>query len=301
MNKAQQTKFNALYQRHVSALQRQGKAATTIDVYSRAVRRITEFFDQCPDRLTEDQLKDYFTALVKSHSWSTVKVDRNGLQFFYKHVLNKTWTWVDIVKPPTKKVLPDILTLREVERLINGARELRYQTFILTAYSMGLRLGEALNLRVGDIDRESAKVHIRQGKGRKDRFVTLPNATLHALRAYWVTHRHPMLLFPGGKTSVERRVAKSPMDRGGLQKSVKVIVSDCGIHKPITIHSLRHSYGAHLVEAGVNLRAIQHEMGHECPKTTALYTQLTGVTQQNTHTLINKLVNRLNLSLDGEA
>ena len=89
MNKAQQTKFNSLYKRHVSALQRQGKAATTIDVYSRAVRRIAEYFDQCPDRLTEDQLKDYFTALVKSHSWSTVKVDRNGLQFFFKHVLNK--------------------------------------------------------------------------------------------------------------------------------------------------------------------------------------------------------------------
>ncbi len=90
------------------------------------------------------------------------------------------------------------------------------------------------------------------------------------------------------------------MDRGGLQKSVKVIVSDCGIKKCITVHSLRHSYGAHLVEAGVNLRAIQHEMGHECPKTTALYTQLTEVTQQNTDKLINTLVNRLNLSLDGE-
>lgn len=175
MNKAQQTRFNSLYQRHVSALQRQGKAATTIDVYCRAVRRITEYFDQCPDRLTEDQLKDYFTALVKSHSWSTVKSDRNGLQFFYKHVLNKEWTWVDIVKPPQKKVLPDILTLREVERVINGTRELRYQTFILTAYSMGLRLGEALNLRVGDIDRERMKVHVRQGKGRKDRFLLLQN------------------------------------------------------------------------------------------------------------------------------
>jgi len=187
MNKAQQKRFQLLYQQHVSALQRQGKAATTIDVYSRAVRRITEYFDQCPDRITIDQLKDYFTALVKSHSWSTVRVDRNGLQFFYKYVLNKEWAWVDIVKPPTKRVLPDILTLREVERLINGTRELRYQTFILTAYSMGLRLGETLNLKVGDIDQERMKVHIRQGKGRKDRFVTLPKVTLLALRAYWVT------------------------------------------------------------------------------------------------------------------
>ena len=90
------------------------------------------------------------------------------------------------------------------------------------------------------------------------------------------------------------------MDRGGLQKSFRVIVKDCGIHKPVTTHSLRHCYGAHLVESGLNLRAIQYEMGHECPKTTALYTQLTEVTHQNTDKLINKLINRLNLHLDGE-
>jgi integrase/recombinase XerD len=90
------------------------------------------------------------------------------------------------------------------------------------------------------------------------------------------------------------------MGRGGLQKSFKVILVDCSIHKAATPHTLRHCYGAHLVEAGVNLRAIQHEMGHECPKTTALYTQLTEVTQQNTNKLINKMVNRLNLVLDGE-
>lgn len=300
MNKAQQKRYQSLYQQHVNALHRQGKAERTIDSYSRAVRRITEFYDQCPDRLTRDQLRDYFTALVKSHSWSTVKVDRNGLQFFYKHVLDKEWTWVDIVKPPRKIVLPDILTLREVERLINGTRELRYQTFILTAYSMGLRLGEALNLCVADIDRERLKVHVRQGKGRKDRFVTLPTATLHALRGYWVTHRNPCLLFPSGRNPSDRHAAKVPMDRGGLQKSIRAIVHSCGINKPITIHSLRHSYGAHLVEAGVNLRAIQNEMGHECPKTTALYTQLTEVTQRNTDKLINRMVERLNITLDGE-
>lgn len=300
MNTAQQKRFNLLYQEHVNALRRQGKAERTIDGYSRALRRITTFFDLCPDRLTQTHLKDYFTALVTSHSWSTVKVDRNGLQFFYKHVLNQEWTWVDIVKPPQNKVLPDILSVKEVERLVNGTRELRYQTFILTAYSMGLRLGEALNLRVGDIDRERMKVHIRRGKGKKDRFVTLPLASLRALRAYWVTHRHPSLLFPAGKTSTARHSSLVVMDRGGLQKSFKVIARGCGINKSITPHSLRHCYGAHLVEAGVNLRAIQHEMGHECPKTTALYTQLTETTAQNTNALINGLVNRLNLTLDGE-
>ena len=128
MNKVQQKKFDLLYQKHLNALRRQGKAERTIESYARAVRRISGFFD----RLNEDQLKTYFDALVKSHSWSTVKIDRNGLQFFYQHVINKKWVWVDIVKPPKKKVLPDILSINEVERMINSARELRYQTFILT-------------------------------------------------------------------------------------------------------------------------------------------------------------------------
>ena len=300
MNTVQQKRFNSLYQQHISALRRQGKVEQTINAYSRAVRRISEFFDQCPDKLTQQQLKDYFSALVTSHSWSTVKVDRNGLQFFYKQVLDKRWVWVDIVKPPQQKVLPAILTLKEIERIINGTRELRYQTFLLTAYSMGLRLGEVLTLQVGDMDAGHMKVHIRQGKGRKDRRVTLPQRTLEALRAYWATHRHPSLLFPAGKTAILRHEAAQVMDRGGLQRSFKVIARSCGINKRVTIHTLRHCYGAHLVETGLNLRAIQQEMGHECPKTTALYTQLTDVTQHNTGKLINRLIDRLQLTLDGE-
>jgi integrase/recombinase XerD len=300
MNKAQQVRFNSLYEQHVNALHHQGKAERTIDSYARAIRRITEFFDQCPDRLSEDQLKTYFTALVKSHSWSTVKIDRNGLQFFYQQVLNKKWVWVDIVKPPQKKVLPDILSVHEVEKVINGARELRYQTFILVAYSMGLRLGEVLNLKVGDIDSDRMKIHIRLAKGQKDRFVTLPAVTLDVLRRYWMTHRNPSFIFPGSRCATAQKTARVAMDRGGLQKSLKVIVKSCGIHKSITTHSLRHCYGAHLVEEGLNLRAIQQEMGHECPKTTALYTQLTDVANENTSETINQLVNRLDLKLNGE-
>ena len=110
MNKAQQNRYQSLYQRHINALRRQGKSKTTVDSYGRALRRITEYFDRCPDRLTVDDLKEHFGNLVNSHSWSTVKVDRNGLQFFYKHVLNKKWLWVDIIKPPEVKTLPDILT-----------------------------------------------------------------------------------------------------------------------------------------------------------------------------------------------
>lgn len=299
MNVTQQNKFDKLYPLHVKALRRQGKAASTIDVYSRAVRRIAAFHDRCPDRLNQTQLKEYFDALVLTHSWSTVKTDRNGLQFFYKHILDKQWVWVDIVKPPQRKSLPDILSLKEVERVINTARELRYQTLVLVAYSMGLRLGEALSLRIGDIDSERMKVHIHLGKGGKDRFVTLPEVTLNALRHYWASHRNAALIFPQGKSVEDKRNAKQIMDRSGVQRAIKAIVKSCNIHKAITTRSLRHCYGAHLLEAGVDLRAIQHEMGHESPKTTALYTQLTEVAHDNTQVLINAHVGRLTLTLDG--
>jgi integrase len=197
-------------------------------------------------------------------------------------------------------MLPDILSIGEVERLINGTRELRYQTFLLSAYSMGLRLGEALSLRISDIDSQRMKVHVHLGKGQKDRFVTLPKTTLAALRNYWSSHRNPLWIFPAGTTAKLRYAATGAMNRGGLQKSIQVIVKDCGIRKRVTIHSLRHCYGAHLVEAGLHLRAIQHEMGHDSPKTTALYTQLTDVAHQDSAILINALVNRLDLTLDGE-
>jgi len=293
MNKAQQIRFESLYRKHVSALKRQGKADSTIDVYSRAVRRISEFFDCPPDILTLEQFEAYFEALVQTHSWSTVKIDRNGLQFFYKYVLKKEWNWVDIVRPPQVKTLPDILTLKEIERLLNGTRELRYQAFIFVCFSMGLRLGEALGLKVGDIDAERMKIHIRQAKGKKDRYVTLPAATLHTLRQYWKTHRHPQLIFPRGRTPAECHAADASMDRGGLQKSFKAIVRDVGIHKNITVHSLRHCYGTLLMEAGVGLRSIQHEMGHECPKTTAVYTQLSKITEHDTDKQINGLMNKI--------
>jgi len=295
MNKSQQVKFESLYRKHVSALKRQGKAESTIDVYARAVRRVAEYWDCCPDKLTVEQLEAHFDALVQSHSWSTVKVDRSGLQFFYEHVLKRPWTWVNMVKPPQVRALPDILSLGEIERLINGTRELRYQTFMLVAFSMGLRLGEALSLQVGDIDSSRMKVHVRRGKGSKDRLVTLPQMTLLALRRYWRTHRHEQLIFPHGRSSEERHDANSPMDRGGVQKALKMIAKECGIRKRVTPHTLRHCYGALLVEAGVNLRVIQHEMGHERPNTTALYTQLTHSTFEESSKLINGMLAPLNL------
>jgi len=173
MNQTEVNRFKKLYQRHLRSLKLQGKSQKTIDAYSRAVRRISEHFDCCPDQLTTEQLEIYFGELVDSHSWSTVKVDRNGLQFFWKHVLKLDWQWLNIIKPPKIHTIPDILTPVEIEQLIGKTRKLRYRVFLLTTYSMGLRLEEALSLQVADIDTGYKQVHIRRGKGHKDRLVPI--------------------------------------------------------------------------------------------------------------------------------
>jgi len=229
---SEQTRFDTLYQRHLRALKLQGLSDSTIDVYARAVRRVALHHDCCPDQLTTEQLEVYFHQLVASHSWSTVKVDRNGLQFFWKHVLKRDWSWLTIIKAPKVQSLPDILSLAEVERVIGAARKLHYRVFLLTTYSMGLRLGEALALEVGDIDGQHQQVHIRRGKGHKDRLVPLPDLTHQALRALWCEHRHPRLLFPSTVGSAERvRTATLHMDRGSAQKALKVLLAECGIKK----------------------------------------------------------------------
>jgi len=288
MNTIEQQRFNELYQQHLINLRLQGKRASTIDAYSRAVRRISDYFDCVPDTLTTADLKQYFNSLIQTHSWSTIKLDRNGLQFFYRYTLDKQWQWLNIVKPPQVKRLPDILTPKQVGLVITHTRKQRYQVFFLTLYSMGLRLSEGLNLTVFDMDSQLMQVHIREGKGGKDRLVPLPVRTLKALRQYWLTHRHPTLIFPGlgqGKDS--------PMDKGGVQKALKQVMRDCHINKRISPHSLRHCFATHLLEQGLDLRSLQLVLGHASIKTTERYTHLTPQKQKNIVKAVNQLTNTL--------
>ena len=128
-------RFNKLYERHQMTLKLQGKARKTIEAYSRAVRRVTDHYDCCPDKLTQKQIEKYFSKLVDTHSWSTVKIDWLGLMFFWKYILKKDWEWINIVKPPKVKTLPDILTISEIEKIIGTTRKLRYRIFFLCVAS----------------------------------------------------------------------------------------------------------------------------------------------------------------------
>ena len=127
MSPSERQRFDELYQQHQTQLKLQGKRPKTISAYSLAVRRITKYFDRCPDKLTIEDLRRYFSQLIGQVSWSTIKLDRCGLQFFYKHTLNKQWEWIGIIKPPKVKRLPNIISPEQVAQVINATRETRYQ------------------------------------------------------------------------------------------------------------------------------------------------------------------------------
>ena len=293
MNTDEQTRFDVTYTNYLRDLTLQGKADKTIEAYSRAIRQLAQFFDCCPDNLTTEQLKQYFYHLAQNKSWSAVKIARNAIQFLYKHLLNKPWQWVEIIKPPKVQTIQSVLTLHELELIINATRKLRYQTYFLVTYSLGLRLSEALNLQVADIDSHMMRVHIRKTKSKKDRFVPLPQATLLAMRRYWKTHRHPTHLFPGGKPPHMRDGQPILMDKGGVQKAIKLVAKEVGISKNVHIHTLRHSIATHMLERGMSLRSIQTFLGHANPDTTAKYTRMTQELKQCSALMLNDLVDSL--------
>lgn len=194
-------------------------------------------------------------------------------------MLDKQWTWVDIVKPPKEQRLPDILTRAETHRLLESIHQLRYRVYFVLLYSTGLRLNEGLRLAVGDVDADRLRIHVRGGKGRKDRYVPITQALLKMLRQWWREHRNPQLIFPnpvGG--SEPMRLTSRAMPTGGVQDAMRATVADCGIQLRITAHSLRHCFASHMLELGVDLRELQTILGHSKPETTARYAHITDVT-----------------------
>jgi site-specific recombinase XerD len=229
--------FDRQYQTHLKHLKLKGLQPKTIEAYARAIRRVGGYFSNQIDDLSAAQLTDYFTDLVASHSWSSVKLDLYGLKFYYAHVLGKDWVAPGLIKPPKTQRLPDIVTIEEAKRVFAATRVVSYRVFFFTLYSLGLRLGEGLRLQVGDIDAARGRVHIRDAKGNRDRFVPLPDATHKALQRFWQVHRNPRLLFPSRQGGVKGAAqATTPMDCGGVQTALHKVVQSCGLKKrsPLT-------------------------------------------------------------------
>lgn len=228
----QKASFVKLYQKHEKCLRLGGFQPKTIEAYSRAIRRVGNSFDGRIENLTSDQLLDYFTELLDGHSWSTVKLDLYGLKFFYTQVLNKPWQDIPLVKAPKTSRIPDVLPIEQLDRLFAATNRMSYRVFFFTAYSLGLRLGEGIALRVGDIDATAMRVHIRDAKGNKDRLVPLPERTLLLLRNFWSMHKHPHFLFPSRKRGLQNaHLVDIPLERGGIQAAMKAVVKQLGIKK----------------------------------------------------------------------
>ena len=296
MNPAEQARFDSRLDAMMQAMHLHGLRDKTIDSYRRTLYRIAGHFGRCPDDLAPNELKDYFSTMLEQYSWSTIKVDLSSLQFFHRYVLEREMEWIKIIRPPRVRTLPDIPTREEVQLLINTVRKLRYRIFLLVVYSLGLRITEGLTLEVADIDGTQRRVHIRDGKGGKDRYVPLPALTLQAMRRFWSSHRHPRLLFPSpAGHQIIVRIASAPMDASGVQAALRAARLDYGIQKKLTVHSLRHAYATHLLEQGMDLRLIQSLLGHSHSNTTARYAHITQVVRQSSSDRIERLLDGFQL------
>jgi|APFre7841882724_1041349.scaffolds.fasta_scaffold50207_2 site-specific recombinase XerD len=290
------TTSTPLRQRLIEDLQLHGFAAKTQDAYVRAVKQLAEYYHKSPDVISEEELRQYLLYLTneKHVSASTFTIALCGLKFFYEQTLQRTWTTLDLARPAREQKLPVVLSRAEVHQILSCLYRLPYRVCLTTIYSCGLRLREGVHLQVGDIDSARQMVHVRQGKGGQDRYVPLPEGTLGLLRQYWSTHRHPRWLFPAPtRAGVPVVAAPRPMDESGVQRAFRAAWQASGIAKAASVHTLRHSYATHLLEAGVDLRVIQAYLGHRSPQTTALYTHLTQPTEQRAIEAINRVMAEL--------
>jgi integrase/recombinase XerD len=280
--------LDPLCQRMLGDLALAGLAPGTQEGYVRGVRRLTAQYGLPADCLTEQQVRDYFLHLKNDRELApgTLSVAFSGIKFFYTHTVPRDWKMLKMVRVPKPRTLPDVLTIEEVRRLIDAVRMPHIKTFFWTVYSLGLRLREGLHLQVGDIDSQRMLVHVHLGKGSKDRYVPLPQYTLTMLRQHWVTHRDPLWLFPPKRRQHRRGARVGPMERTTVQKAMLRVVEELNFRKAVSIHTLRHSYATHLLEAGVNLRLIQHYLGHSSLRTTMVYLHVTSLGQGRARALI---------------
>lgn len=284
-----------------------GKAKRTHDGYIRAVRQLSDFAQCSPDQVTETQVRQFFLHLKieREFAHGSLRVALSGVKFFFSVTCKRDWDIFAMLKLQNFKTLPVVLTIEQVHRIMESTKTERLFVFFWTVYTMGLRLNEAIHLQVGDIDAARGFVHIHRGKGAKDRYMPLPSSTLKLLRSYWVTHQHPSLLFPGdgrNHTLAKRGISKAenPMSEKTVQEAISQIAGAMKFGKRVTLHTLRHCYATHLLEAGVGLKALQKLMGHSSLQSTMIYLHLTETAEANARDIINKLFGQAPGENDGK-
>jgi integrase/recombinase XerD len=281
-----------LRRRMIEDMQLRGLSPRTQEAYARAVRQLAEHYGVSPDQLTDEEVRQYFVFLHTEKRWSRASctIALCAIKFFFEQTLQRPWTPLEFVRPARQTKLPVVLSSDEVWQIIDRVRLPHYRVCLSVIASCGLRLLEGVRLQVSQIDSDRLQLHIQAGKGNKDRYVPLPPRLLPVLRAHWCTHRNPVWLFPApGRSGGEQATATTPMEASALQKAFRLALHEAGIHKPATIHTLRHSWATHLLEAGVNLHLIQVWLGHTSPATTTIYTHLTRKAEQQASMALDTL------------
>jgi len=283
------------FQQSMRALQLAGMSAPTQKGYTRSVRMLVDFYGKTPDLITEEELQDYFLHRKNVNKWSaaTMRICYSGIKFFFTNVLQRDWHTLEIIYAKREQRLPAILSIDEVWNIINTVSTQHNKAYLTLVYTCGLRLNEGLNLQVTDIHSDRMRIHVHRGKGAKDRYVPLPQATLAVMRNYWKTHRNPLWIFPSrGRGNNEGPTSKRPMIKSSVQGALRRVLKQLKIQRRAAIHTLRHSYATHLLEAGVNIRRIQQYLGHASLQTTMIYLHLTTQGHENAYGIIDDLMDR---------
>jgi len=282
-------------QRMIEDLQLRGMSENTQEAYVRAVKQLAVHYQKPPDQICEEELRQYFLYLknVKGIAQSTYTVALCGIKFFYQYTLKQDWILFDLVRPGREKKLPVVLSPAEVCQILGSVRLDHYRICLSTIYACGLRVREGVSLTVKNIDSDRQLLHVRRGKGAKDRYVPLSSRLLEILRRFWSTHRNPVWLFPQRKRGGHVPGATQPITVPSVQQAFRAALADSQVKKHATVRSLRHAYATHLLEAGMNLRLIQAYLGHSSPSSTAIYTHLTPKTESITVPAIDQTLESL--------
>ena len=261
-----------LRDRMLMDLQLCGAKRSTQRGYLREAANLAKYFNKSPEQLGEDELKDYLLHLMKERHLSdgTLRFYVAGLKFLYRTTLKREWPVEKIRWPRAKRKLPVVLDLSEVESLFSVTKNLKHKAILMITYSSGLRVSETARLKLIDIDSKRMTVRITQGKGGKDRYSILSQRALEHLRQYWQKYRPTEWLFEGAKKG-------DPITPHSIQLMFYVARKRAGITKPASIHSLRHSFATHLIEAGTSLHHVQMLLGHRSPTTTTVYLHVSRV------------------------